>query len=56
VGRKNNVGSIKIIFFFNFADTEETEDDCLLTYWRMFNNLGFSGDVPFTNGLTYDDF
>ncbi|MBM3939138.1 MAG: hypothetical protein FJ333_10880 [Sphingomonadales bacterium] len=37
-------------------DPEETEDDCLLTYWRMFNNSGFSDDVPFTNGITYDDF
>lgn len=37
-------------------DTEETEDDCIVTYWKMFNNSGFTENVPFTNGLTYDDF
>jgi len=37
-------------------DPEETEDDCLLTYWRMFSNGGFSDNVPFTNGITYEDF
>lgn len=36
--------------------TEEDEDDCITTYWRMFNSSGFSEDVPFTNGLTYEDF
>lgn len=39
-----------------FLDTEETEDDCLFTYWKLFQNSGFTPDVPFTNGLTYEDF
>ena len=36
-------------------ETRETEDDCIFTFWKMFQNGGF-GNSLFTNGLSYDDF
>ena len=38
-------------------ETRETEDDCILSYWKMFQNGGFGYDNPLlTNGISYDDF
>lgn len=37
-------------------DSDEGKNECVMTYWRFFNNSGFSEDIPFTNSVTYDDF
>lgn len=36
-------------------ETRETFEDCMVTYWRMFQMGGF-GRTLFTNGITYDAF
>ena len=32
-----------------------SEDDCIFTYWKMFQNGGFANTLT-TNGISYDDF
>ena len=36
-------------------ETRETADDCVFTYWKMFQNGGF-GNTLTTNSITYEDF
>ena len=36
-------------------DSRETEEDCITTYWRLFQIGGF-GRTLFTNGIDYEAF
>ena len=36
-------------------ETTETKDDCIFTYWKMFQNGGFASTLT-TNSISYDDF
>ena len=36
-------------------DSQETLDDCVFTYWKMFQNGGFANTLT-TNSISYEDF
>ena len=62
----NNQGATKTVYIkqvdlllngapLDQLETRETSDDCVFTYWKMFQNGGF-GNTLTTNSITYDDF
>ena len=40
----------KLLFYLDQIETEETSDDCVRTFWKMYYNTGFK-DGLFTNGI-----
>ena len=51
----NIVFSQSIKIFLDQVDLEETKDDCVKTFVKMFYNSGFT-DGLFTNGISYEAF
>jgi len=37
-------------------DTSETEEDCSITFWKLYHNSGYTENLPFSCSISYEDF
>jgi len=55
---EDNIGLSKTFskFIFFQLDPEENKDQCVVTFWKLYNNSGFTQNYPFTCSISYEDF